>query len=225
MLHRLFTLISAISLLLCLGATVLWFRTRGTTDVWMVPTGRQSAILFNSHETISPTGGGWGELVFVSRWPGPRLGWWSGHGWRNIGPLLVFARVPGHEKDRYAPLWTRAGTVMVPRVAAGGSVAYEHSYDRAEALGFPRTMAWPPETAIAVARQLYVPFGRLILIAALPPIVWISARLRNTGMFSRRRHRMKNQLCVSCGYDVRATPARCPECGTPVPQVGADSVQ
>jgi hypothetical protein len=62
-------------------------------------------------------------------------------------------------------------------------------------------------------RWLLLPYWLLIALTAIPPLVW----------FARRRadhHRRARNLCVICGYDLRATPEatgplleRCPECG------------
>jgi hypothetical protein len=51
-----------------------------------------------------------------------------------------------------------------------------------------------------------VPFWLLAVLFAMPPAVrWMPG--------GRRRRRLAAGLCTSCGYDCRATPERCPECG------------
>jgi len=53
---------------------------------------------------------------------------------------------------------------------------------------------------------LYFPHWALAAIGFLPLIPTIYRRLR-------RRRRLVMGNCVGCGYDLRATPGRCPECG------------
>ncbi len=54
-----------------------------------------------------------------------------------------------------------------------------------------------------------IPFWFLFLPSAIPPVLWfVSLR--------RRRRRARSGHCVACGYDLRESKEKCPECGIPI---------
>ena len=58
-------------------------------------------------------------------------------------------------------------------------------------------------------RSLRIPYWLVGLTTLILPL-WYAARF-----VGARRRRRRNQ-CARCGYDLRATPGHCPECGTTV---------
>src|SRR5207302_1775149 len=65
------------------------------------------------------------------------------------------------------------------------------------------------EAAGSYARTFAIPYWAVCLIALLVPFHWV---------IQRERERMQREWRIQgrgagCGYDLRATPDRCPECG------------
>ena len=189
--RRLFTLCSALSLLLCAVLAVAWpvsyrralyvQRTAGGGDWSSVSLagGRLGVAAGDDGSAIEPTGWNVGAQPLP---PGPA-------GWR-YGDTFAQSVPPGRS-------WSRFGIDFLSyadagRGAGGGGVGRVAPRRR----GY-----W----------QVMIPCSYLTLAAALPPAVWLRPR--------RRPH--KPGRCPACGYDLRASPDRCPECRTRAAPAGA----
>jgi hypothetical protein len=66
-----------------------------------------------------------------------------------------------------------------------------------------------------------VPYWFLALLVAAPSAPAVRSIL------ARRRaaYRLKNQRCVACNYDLRASKERCPECGAAIPAAGTQALR
>jgi len=184
--RRLFTLTSALSLLLCLAVCVLWARSYQLMDevTWRHIGGVRWARTSKAHLEVG---------------------------------AYVTNSAPSQPGDSFGFKYRRerANLPMNPFLYLGPDVGdMNFSWERGDFAWYSKSNA----VTGYLDAELIVPFWGIAAVMAVTPLGWTTlwwrSRVRN------RRYKSLG-LCPFCGYDLRATPSRCPECGKPVISSGA----
>ena len=188
---RLRQILTALCLLLCLATTVLWVRSYFRADT----------IHYHRKGPVDELGTAHREL---------QLGLGSERGRFRV----AYARI---ELSGYAANWFSG----VPLVSewGGDAVVSRPKAILVKRYGFDKVTASTNKVSgLGVTKRtytiVYVPCWCPALLFGLPPLIALFVR------WQRRRRRSLDPdalPCPACGYDLRATPDRCPECGTAVP--------
>jgi hypothetical protein len=188
--RRLLNLLTVLSLLLCLAVAALWVRSYFAADRFV-------------------------RLPLTLRPGGFRTEEYTAFAWRGV--LGVGAIRHDHEQAsmpaaQYDPL-------LLIAQSRDAQWQFEGSWSSRPPQDFPATGGslplWGFDTWTVNERGLghrglgaglNIAYWLLLLLCSVPLDLWVIAT-----MFGRRR--LGRGRCVRCGYDLRATPDRCPECG------------
>jgi hypothetical protein len=188
-LRRLFTIFSAFSLLLFLGICVLWGRSYWYVSYW------------DSHRYWNTDGRGHRDEFWAISYHG---GLCYAHSllWaEDDSAILLFA------SSQHGRRWDATGEKWKGHPAHNGFVHRTYAgfgYERWDSVKAGDLKVTGTTWAIAV------PYWGVAALFAGPPAGWLLVfrRARSAGW------RLRHMRCFRCGYDLRATPGRCPECGT-----------
>jgi hypothetical protein len=192
--RRLFNLQTLLSLVLCVAVVVLWGRSYHYVDEAAYQSPRVGLVDWQA--IVCSMGG---HLVYscstheyavppTGKSPPQDIGfsYGSGGGW-DAGEAVFYVK----ELDRVQD----AGTYMRLR-GWGFHFARSKFHDTR-----------PGQVGVYRTTKVHLPLWFLTTLFAFPP-AYRSIR------WWRRRRTILRGLCRRCGYDLRASPERCPECGT-----------
>jgi hypothetical protein len=92
-----------------------------------------------------------------------------------------------------------------------GAVGFEYAvYQGIPPLSSYRPIGGEQGPLPVLGRRMVAPYWFIVLLTGIAG--FRSLRVINSAWNERRKRRAG--LCAKCGYDLRATPERCPECGT-----------
>ena len=190
---HLLNVLTVLSLLLCLAAAALWARSYFREDrvLWTPVDRGPRRITYRQWQFTCVRG---------------RFHWEGQRGVVTDPGKLPFAHamlegIPPVEH------YSRPG-------AFGGGFGTWSDHSFLDSLGFEvgssSAKLFPPADTMTVSFVAVPLWAPVLAGAALPALrLWRWRR-------AERRRRAANRLCVRCGYDLRASPGRCPECGAEV---------
>lgn len=207
-----FGLVAGVSLLLCLATAMLWIRSYLLTDQVIWRDGNTPWQSWQQFQAVSVRGQLW--LLFqnekrLTSSPSPP---------QTAQPSISwYAETDAFDIEQLLPLWKQGngGDYVVNLIG----VSYSRVIDRlitdppmfpsTRSNVFPpffRTTAQPPFQRSFSQHLISLPYWLLSLCMIILPLAY--AR-----QWKRRVRRARTGHCPACGYDLRATPDRCPECG------------
>jgi hypothetical protein len=203
MIRRSFTIASAISLLLCIATAALWVRSDSVIDEINGDSIDGRGRVAGEYAAASVLGR---VIVWVGRFDDPtllsdvRTRHYSNHSIADE-PNFFTRLAPGTKPSKWAPGldYGVAPHVFIEYITADSN---NNSTRSKQTFG-------PGEILVGTEYSLTLRYYLLVALTALLPLLWISLRLR-------QRMKVKAGRCLACGYDLRASKDRCPECGTPI---------
>jgi hypothetical protein len=208
-----------LSLLQCLALVGVWYYTNWTDHDWLILDAPRLNISFRwsglCFDTFAVGHGLTAELLLPYPLllgvtlivPAARLWAWvrqRDRGWRllTITAAMSLLLGVGLAADWYHTTHPLPWALPVLGSPVHEVLPDEHSYATLHVDG------WHPNLP-AADRPAQIPYRLLLIATLILPALWLGAWRRQQWI-----RRQRSSLCPNCGYDLRATPDRCPECGT-----------